>query len=70
MTSPGISKSESAKMREFEAEDDLRTLSRAEEIRANRARMIGCSKVLNKQERGLRRIKRSIGKGRKAGGPR
>jgi len=61
---------ESAKMREFESEDDLRTLSRAEEIRGDRKRMVGCQRVLNKQERGLKRMRRSFGKGRKPGGPR
>jgi hypothetical protein len=65
-----LSVSEKARMAQFEAEDDLRTLSRAEEIRGDRKRMVGAQRVLNKQERGLRRIKRTLGKGRRPGGSR
>lgn len=54
---------EKARMAEFEAEDDLRTLSRAEEIRAQPKRLLGARKILNKQARGLKRVRRTLGSG-------
>lgn len=63
--------SEKARMAQYEAEDDLRTLSRAEEIRNDAKRMKGCHRVLGKQERGLKRVRRSLGStARKARGRR
>jgi hypothetical protein len=63
---PSVSGPSAKKMAEMDAEDDLRTLSRAEEIRNDRRRMRMAQRVLTKQERGLKRLRRSVGGGRDA----
>ena len=46
---------------EYRAEDDLRTITRAEEIRADTGRMAGLRKIQRKQLRALSQIGRAIG---------
>lgn len=51
--------------RDYQAEDDHRTLTRAEEIRSDKSRMTGVRKHHAKVSKGLRRMDRSLGKGRR-----
>lgn len=46
--------------KDYQAEDDHRTLSRAEEIRADKARMTGVSKHHKKLTRSLQSVGRSL----------
>lgn len=55
-----MSKAEKAKHDEYQAEDDLRTLGRADEIRADAKRMASCRRVHRKQSRSMKRIGRSL----------
>ena len=58
-----------AKQREmdYRAEDDHRTLTRAEEIRADAARMAGVRRHHRKQSRAISRMNRVVnGRGRRA----
>lgn len=48
---------------EFQAEDDLRTLQRAEEVRSNKTRLNRAKKVANKQMKALKKVA-----GKKSGG--
>ena len=56
----------SAKKREAEyrAEDDHRTLTRAEEVKADKARMAGVMRHHRKQSAALKRTGRALGAGR------
>ena len=47
---------------DYRAEDDHRTLTRAEEIRADKTRMAGVQRHQRKSLRALKRVGRAIGK--------
>lgn len=53
---------------EWQAEDDLRTLTRAEEVRSDPARLKRVRRVQEKQVRALRRVGSSLGRGRSRAG--
>lgn len=60
MPSIGVPAADRARMREMDAEDDLRTITRAAEIHGDSKRLSHVQRVLRKQERGLRKVKRSL----------
>jgi hypothetical protein len=45
---------------EYRAEEDLRTITRAEEIRSDQSRMAGVSKIQRKQLTALQRVGKAI----------
>lgn len=59
---PSMSKSE----RDYQCEDDHRTLTRAEEIRSDPKRMAGVQRHHRKTTRALSRVGKAIGAGRPA----
>lgn len=60
-----MSKAEKRRHDEYEAEEDLRTLSRAEEIRGDRGRLTRAQKMHRKQARSMSRVGRAIGASRR-----
>lgn len=60
MASASSAKSAKKREEEYQAEDDLRTLSRAEEIRADQKRMAACDRAHRKQTRSLSRVGRAL----------
>lgn len=59
-TAPKMSAADKKREDDYRAEDDLRTLTRAEEIRQDGKRMGACRAMHRKQGRAHRRLGRSI----------
>ena len=57
-----MSKEDKKREREYQEEDDHRTITRAEELRGDSKRMIGVRRHQRKAERALKRTKRAIGR--------
>lgn len=60
MCSPMNSADAKKREAEYRAEEDLRTITRAEEIRSDQARMAGVSKIQRKQLTALQRVGRAL----------
>jgi hypothetical protein len=58
---PGLSAKDRKREAEYQAEDDHRTLTRAEEVRADPKRMTGVRRHHQKQTRALSRISKALG---------
>jgi len=61
---PGMSKEAKKREEDYQAEDDLRTLTKAEEIRGDGKRMARARRKLGDQVTSLTRTVRSLGSGR------
>ena len=57
-----MSKEDKKREQEYREEDDHRTITRAEELRDDKSRMVGVRRHQRKAERALKRTKRSIGR--------
>lgn len=64
---PGMSAKDRKREADYQAEDDHRTLTRAEEVRSDPKRMSGVRKHHRKQTVALGRISRALGGGRALG---
>lgn len=58
---PGLSAKDRKREAEYQAEDDHRTLTRAEEVRSDPKRMTGVRRHHLKQTRALSRISKALG---------
>ena len=57
-----MTKEDKKREQEYREEDDHRTITRAEEVRGDKSRMVGVRRHQRKSERALKRTKRAIGR--------
>lgn len=61
---PAVARGQAAEMRRFQAEDDLRTLRRAEEIKSDKTRVSAAGRIAKSEIKALGKISGRIKRGR------